>query len=401
MKLHNTGGGFAAAAAGLIGLTFCAAIMAAPGAPDAPPQPPLTAGDYTLTGPYTHDNLTLWLIHGPDKLKGRNFLTLQEALDKKIVVLHETGDVNELSIENVSADREVYVQSGDIVKGGKQDRTISMDFIVPPRSGKMPVASFCVEHGRWRGRGDEPTTEFGSSAYSLANKDVKLAAKYASAATAAPSANDALNANEPAAQQSSGRINARPATQPTTRPATQRTYGYGQHAVWEAVAAEQRKLSTNVGQSVQSGASASSYQLSLENPKVKEQADAYVKALSPAIDGQRDVIGYAFAINGKLNSADVYASADLFARLWPKLLRASATEALAEMKKDAKFDPARAKDVQACITDAEKARPSARPVTARVEMVTRESKDHLLFETRDKQAKEGDENWVHRNYVAK
>src|SRR4051812_25224687 len=110
MKLHNTGGGFAAAAS-LIVLSLCAAVCAN----DAPP--PLTAGQYTLSGPYTHENLTVWLIHGADKLKGRSFLTLQEALEKKVVVLHETGDVNELAIENVSADQEVYVQSGDIVKG--------------------------------------------------------------------------------------------------------------------------------------------------------------------------------------------------------------------------------------------------------------------------------------------
>jgi hypothetical protein len=395
MKLPNALA-FAAACSIALAASAIAWLSSTIAAADAPPAP-VAAGQYTLSGPYTHDNLTLWLIHGPDKLKGRSFLTLQEALDKKIVVVHETENVNELAIENVSADREVYVQSGDIVKGGKQDRTISMDFIVPPRSGQMPVASFCVEHGRWRQRGNEATTQFSSSAYSLANKDVKLAAKYASAALAPSDADVA----QQSALNLTGRPAARPTTQPTTRATTQPTYGYGQHAVWNAVAEEQRKLSTNVGQSVQSGASASSYQLSLEDPKVREHADAYFKTLSSAIDGKRDVIGYAFAINGKLNSADVYASADLFARLWPKLLRASATEALAEMKKDAKFNPASVKDVYTCISDAEKGKPSTRPVTGRVEMVTKESKDHLLFETLDKQAKQGDESWVHRNYVAK
>jgi len=38
------------------------------------------------------------------------------------------------------------------------------------------------------------------------------------------------------------------------------------------------------------------------------------------------------AINGKLNSAELYASGDLFQRMWPKLLQASATEAVAESK---------------------------------------------------------------------
>src|SRR5438105_15882790 len=76
-----------------------------------------------ITGPYTHDNLTVFLIHGKDTSGGKNYLTLQEALDQKKVVVHETGNVNELSVENVS-DEPVYIQSGEIVKGGRQDRTL-------------------------------------------------------------------------------------------------------------------------------------------------------------------------------------------------------------------------------------------------------------------------------------
>jgi hypothetical protein len=50
----------------------------------------LKAADYVISGPYTHKNLTVFLIHGPDKLAGKNFLTLQEALDQKKVVVYET-----------------------------------------------------------------------------------------------------------------------------------------------------------------------------------------------------------------------------------------------------------------------------------------------------------------------
>ena len=56
-------------------------------APNVPPVPvantPLTDGR-TISGPYSHDNLTVFLVHGPDKLAGRKYLTLQEALDQKI-----------------------------------------------------------------------------------------------------------------------------------------------------------------------------------------------------------------------------------------------------------------------------------------------------------------------------
>ena len=41
-----------------------------------------------------------------------------------------------------TADVDVYIQSGDIVKGGRQDRTIAMDFVVPPKSGVIPISAF-------------------------------------------------------------------------------------------------------------------------------------------------------------------------------------------------------------------------------------------------------------------
>src|SRR5260370_5908355 len=131
--------------------------------------------DYKLEGPFTQGNLTVFLIHGQDKIKGQTFLTLQEALVQKKVIVRETREVNQLSIENVSGE-EVYVQSGDIVKGGQQDRMLVVDLILPPRSGRIPIAAFCVENGRWRQRGSQQVTVFNSSATVVASREVKLAA---------------------------------------------------------------------------------------------------------------------------------------------------------------------------------------------------------------------------------
>ena len=75
-------------------------------------------GDLKLSGPYTHENLTIFLIHGEDRIKSTNLLTLQEAIEQKKVILHETQNVNELAVENVSPYQEVFIQSGDLVKGG-------------------------------------------------------------------------------------------------------------------------------------------------------------------------------------------------------------------------------------------------------------------------------------------
>src|SRR5205809_2321996 len=134
--------------------------------------------DYRLEGPFTRGNLTVFLIHGKDKIKGETFITLQEALVQKKVIVRETRSVNELSIENISSE-EVYVQSGDIVKGGQQDRMMAVDLILPPRSGKIGISAFCVENGRWSKRGTEEVTNFGSSANVIAGRDLKLAAKSA------------------------------------------------------------------------------------------------------------------------------------------------------------------------------------------------------------------------------
>src|SRR5260370_247144 len=119
---------------------------------------------YTFSGPVTYRNLTIFLIHGKGTLPGREFLTLQEALEQKKIVVHETQTVNELSVENVAPDVEVFIQAGDIVKGGQQDRVLAYDLVVPGKSGKVPIASFCVEAGRWRQRGTEDASRFQSSA---------------------------------------------------------------------------------------------------------------------------------------------------------------------------------------------------------------------------------------------
>jgi hypothetical protein len=291
------------------------------------------------------------LIHGKDKIKGQTFITLQEALIQKKVIVRETRSVNELSIENVS-DEEVYVQSGDIVKGGQQDRMLVVDLILPARSGKIPIAAFCVENGRWSQRGNEQVTVFGSSANVVAGRDVKLAAKSAGS----------------------------------------------QSEVWRQVAVAQDKLSANTGTRVNGAASPTSFQLALENKEVQQSADSYVKALSGIVDNKPDVIGYVFAINGKINSADVYASSQLFKKLWPKLLKASAIEAVAELHRGEKFEAPRADAVQGFLEDSPKGTEKQKDVSSRVQMVTRESDEKAFFETRDRAKADV---WVHRNYIKK
>jgi hypothetical protein len=308
------------------------------------------ASNYRLSGPYTHQNLTVFLVHGKD-LTNKPFLTLQEALAQKKVRVYETKDVNELAIRNLS-NQDIYVQSGDIVRGGEQDRMISVDFIVPPKSGRMPIAAFCVESGRWNKRGNEEAASFSSSENSVVSKELKLAAKSANS----------------------------------------------QQEVWQKVKVAQDKLAVNVGGSVQAGLSGSSLELSVEDSKVKETTAAYIKALSGILQNKTDVIGYVFAINGHVNSADIYASRALFAKLWPKLIKASAVEAVAELNKDLEIKPVADETIRGFFAESEQASAATKDVTPRVRVVTREDDKNIFFETQDRSEKDG---WVHRNYIRK
>ena len=160
------------------------------------------------------------------------------------------------------------------------------------------------------------------------------------------------------------------------------------------MAAVQRKLRKNSG----AKETGSSLQLTLEDKNVQEAVDKYMKKLAPALDGQKDVIGIAFAINGKIDSADVYASSTLFEKMWPKLLKASATEALTEFQKDKKFPKVSAKDVEACMVDAEKGKMTEKDVSKHIRARMRETEKSILLETLDRQRKG---TWIHKTYLTK
>jgi predicted DNA-binding WGR domain protein len=316
-----------------------------------------------VSGPYKSGNLAVYLIHGKDSVPNQKMITLGEALTQKAVKVNETSNVNQLTVEN-QGKVAVFIQSGDIVKGGQQDRTFQSDLILPPNSGKVPINAFCVEHGRWSQRGSENVKQFSSSSNCLASKSLKIAAKGAR----------------------------------------------NQSDVWQQVSAYQSKVQSKAMEKGYSGAvlakpSPSSLQLTLESDGVKKLSDNYVKDISPAASGKNDTIGYAFAVNGKINSVDVYSSHDLFSRLWPKLVLASAQEAAAESEKDKTFTPPAVDDVKKYIqeTETEKAKESEEKVGGHVITVRRESPKNLYFKTRNQYAaKESNADaWVHKNLIAK
>jgi hypothetical protein len=122
--------------------------------------------------------------------------------------------------------------------------------------------------------------------------------------------------------------------------ATADTVGERQSKIWLEVAKIKAKLEEKLAASITSPVSATSLQLALENGAVDKQRNAYLNALKAAGEGENDILGAAFAINGRLVSIDLYPSNGLFRKMWPKLLAASATEALGELGETATAVPA-------------------------------------------------------------
>jgi hypothetical protein len=303
-----------------------------------------------ISGPYVYENLDVYLVHGSDRMSGRKLVPLAQALAEGKVIVRETGNVSSLTVENLS-EQEVYVQAGEIVKGGRQDRVLSNDLVLPPKSGKVDVGSFCVEHGRWTKRGAEEADRFASSEAYLAHKDLKIA----------------------------------------------NTKG-DQGEVWQNVARVQEKLSANLKGEVRGAQSASSLQLTLESERVRRGAEGYVRALSPLLEKHADAVGYVFAINGTLNSAELYASPTLFRALWPKLVRASAVEAVAERRDGAPHTPPAIEAVRALLDDPGKGAATEKATSTGTLAVARETASRVVIETQEKQRKGA---WVHQSYLKK
>jgi hypothetical protein len=304
-----------------------------------------------ISGPYAHENLTVFLFHGPDQVDGSHYLPLRAAMEEKHVIVYETGNVGELEAENLSDIFDVFIQAGDVLKGGRQDRTIAIDFIVPAKSGRIPIPAFCVESGRWQKRKAEPGKFFSCSSHALHAKPVRLAAKLKRS----------------------------------------------QSAVWEGVAACQEDIGASLGKSVHAEDSPTSYQLSMEQPELQRRKSEFKERLSGAGDGS-DILGYAFYVNGQRNSADIYSSKSLFDKLWGKLLDVAILEAIstreANMKRVTEANVQEWLDQAAQAGSADK---KSAPPRTRIE--TRSYQRGVVFETFDEAI--GDGAVLHTNIISR
>ena len=337
---------------------------------------PATAGavdkSYRLTGPYTHDNLAIYLIHREGTDDSPVPLTLGEAMEQDLVKVIETGNVEELVLRNLG-DREVFIQSGDIVKGGKQDRVLTVSMIVPPNSADIPIGAFCVEYGRWSGRGQEKATAFSMSTARLPSKAGKIAIVKRVQREIVPG--DDRVASQPRLRQRSDEASL-------------------QEQVWDSVREVQMNLGQAMKRDVADERSRSSLQLSLENAALASALGEYEAALSELPQEHPDAVGYVFAINGRINSGDEFGNAGLFRKLWPRQLNAAATEAIGEENASIGKQPTLA-EVAAFIDEVSAAEPATRFMPGRMSLETRETEKALYTGIRRQNGL-----WMHRSFIA-
>lgn len=313
---------------------------------------PFTFSEAEMSGPFTSGNLAMYLIHGTDT-STTSFLTLEEALEKKKVVIEETGQVNSLRIKN-AGDEVVFIQSGDIVKGGKQDRTLQYDMILSSKSDFESLNSFCVEKSRWHKRGQEADDHFSRSSFYLSSAKLRMAAKNGS-----------------------------------------------QNAVWNEVGNLQSRTARRAGvhiSEIQDQTSTASLQLTLENEKLQKYTDKYVTDLKQVMAEKPYVIGCAFAINGQMNSVDIYASTSLFRKMSAKLLQAAAVEAFSEQAETETFVPPTLNQMMSTMKDLCNQKATVVMVSGNAKIVKQVLPKSVLYETQDL-TNEG--QWLHRNYTAK
>jgi hypothetical protein len=288
---------------------------------------------YKVLEPIRHGNLTVFPVVAAKSYPTGEFLTLDEGLRSGDVVVTESGNVqglirrhatpairndgggaqvNRLVLVNNSR-RPLLLLAGEIVSGGKQDRVIGKDRIVPPESDPVDLSVFCVEPGRWVAT----SQNFGASE--------KMYGR--SVGGPIPSA------APPMAMMA----------QPSVR--AKAMADKDQSQVWAEVRKQQSAMETvevSAGADLVATeiAGTSSYAKVNENAEVKKQVDAVAKPIEQNYQSlirqlrDRNAVGVVVAVNGRIIWADVFASTDLLEKYWPKLVRSYASEAVVTRAKE-------------------------------------------------------------------
>jgi hypothetical protein len=283
------------------------------------------AGSLRVLAPIESGNLLLFPVVDSRREPATAFLTLDEGIKSSEIEVTEAGrvrglvrarptqggggvqrpeagyrndQVNTLVLVNNSR-KPLLLLAGEIVTGGKQDRIIAKDRIVPAGSDPIDLNVFCIEHGRWT----ETSTTFGSSANSPAMGMMVQPSVRAKAMVAKSQQEvwNSVNGSISAAM----RAPAPPSAGNVASASTPEELG-----------------TTSYARAMQSSALSS---------KVDEAAAPVMQEKEQVLDRLRKehAVGVIVAVRGEIVWADIFSNADLLSRYWTKLVRSYAAESLA------------------------------------------------------------------------
>jgi len=289
------------------------------------PPPGKPAGDWRLLDPVTYENLTVFPVVASNDRDTSAFLTLDEGLASGEVVVREQGSegmarnrdgrdgiirptystgasVNQLVLINRSK-RPLLLLAGELVSGGKQDRIIGKDRLVPVGADPLPLDVFCVEHGRWSAGANF------TNANTIVHNSVREQAAFENDQSKVWSA---------------------------VRSGTTQSVAVSSAAAGADSAVPPARLAApQISRTITNDAPTESYQKIYESRSVRNSADNYVEEIqrrfaraTSGLKGER-VVGVIVAYGSEVAWSDIFASSDLFHLYWNKLLRSYVVEALA------------------------------------------------------------------------
>jgi hypothetical protein len=306
---------FTALIGGLLGITAFGGLALVGSVPGATtPPPPRPEGEWRLLDPVTYENISVFPVVSAYSQDTSSFLTLEEGLATGEVTVREQGAetmvrgrdsrqvyiphptpsaaVNQLVLINRSR-RPLLLLAGELVSGGKQDRVIGKDRIVPAGGPPLPLDVFCVEHGRWTG----------SSQFAAANTIV-----------------------HPSVRESAAVDQAQTKVWDSVR--------NGTNMKARAAAPPAKIAQPNIQDAIAGNGRTEAYEKIYESRAVGVSIDDFVDeverrfaSVTSGLKGER-VVGVVVAYGGDVAWSDIFASGDLFDHYWRKLLRSYAVEAM-------------------------------------------------------------------------
>jgi hypothetical protein len=289
------------------------------------------ADGWRLAAPVTYENLTIFPVIAAEKSDTSVFITLDEGLTSGDVMVTEQGadvlrrsrgdgatipqyphsqgaSVNQLVLVN-RGKKPLLLLAGELVSGGKQDRIIARDRIVPAGAAPLPLDVFCVEHGRW------------SSGVQFAAGNIMVH----------PSVREAA-----AVEQEQSEVWSAVRNGSTFNAGVGGTAGAVPNMDGAARTVAPAPLSQDrVHAAMAEAAPTEAYQKIYTSKSLGVPLDSFVEEIQRRFEhaaanlkGER-IVGVVVAYGGEVAWSDVFASPELFERYWPKLLRSYAVEALA------------------------------------------------------------------------